>query len=121
MKAEERTSLPLQGIDRRFRNSPGLVLSVEIPIRYSTPAVREELLYSLTKTGVYIDSAVDWNVRGSNPGSGKRFFFSKISRPALKTSQPPMQCVLGLRSAFFRDLTQRRLVVPYRRFGTTVV
>jgi len=31
----------------------------------------------------------------------------------------PLQCVLGLRSALFRDLTQRRLVVQYRRFGTT--
>jgi hypothetical protein len=35
--------------------------------------------------------------RGSNPGRGKIFVFSKASRPALGTTQPPIQWVPGVK------------------------
>jgi hypothetical protein len=35
-------------------------------------------------------------VRSSSPGRVKNFLYSKSSRPALRSTQPPIQCVLGL-------------------------
>jgi hypothetical protein len=46
----------------------------------------------------------DWLVAGrlrgrsSSPGGVKNFHFSMSSRPALGSTQPPIQCVLGAHS-----------------------
>jgi hypothetical protein len=64
---------------------------------------------------------VDWTVRVLNPGRGKRFFFPPPKRSDRLWEPASLLCSVywGLRSALFRDLTQRRLVIHYRRFGTT--
>ena len=38
--------------------------------------------------------ATGWTVRGSNPGGGRDFLH--LSRPALGSTHPPLQWVLGL-------------------------
>lgn len=42
------------------------------------------------------DKATDWRVRVSNSGSSRRYLnFTKISRPALTATQPPIKRIQG--------------------------
>jgi hypothetical protein len=101
--------------------------------RYGIRAVRFLLLYTLPRGGrcthssiylyvwqCFVGCAVDWRLGYGLDGPGFEFLrgqeivlFSKISRPAVGTTQPPIQCVSG---GSFPGVKQPRLEVyrsPY--------
>jgi hypothetical protein len=53
------------------------------------------LLITLHTLHVYNRKGYGLNVRGSSPVRVKNFLFSTASRPALGSTQPPIQWVLG--------------------------
>jgi hypothetical protein len=46
--------------------------------------------------GIATGYELDDRGRGSSPGRVKNFHFSMSSRPALRSTQPPIQCVPGV-------------------------
>jgi hypothetical protein len=46
-------------------------------------------------SSVGVATGYEMDGRGWNPGSGKIFLFSTTSRPGLRPTQPPIQCVPG--------------------------